>query len=80
MFQGVRKVYELEAGQPQDHLVNLDTGEISHLPAQAMEDCRVAPAQARGVQIVRRCVTLYVGDSAAVGEPRSRAPSLAAPD
>jgi Fur family ferric uptake transcriptional regulator len=63
-FEGLRKVYELEAGQPRDHMVNLDTGEIRHLPPQPIETYCTALARERGVTVVRRSVTLYVQDSA----------------
>ncbi|QGZ66743.1 Fur family transcriptional regulator [Paraburkholderia acidisoli] len=59
-FAGLRKVYELDAGQSHDHLVNVDTGEISHLPAPAMDACCAAVAEENGLKVVRRAVTLYV--------------------
>lgn len=67
-FRGMRKVYEPEAGQSQDHVVNIDTGEISHLLPQRMDACCTALAKEHGVKIVRRSVTLYVRDTPASDE------------
>jgi Fur family transcriptional regulator, ferric uptake regulator len=61
-FTGLRKVYELDVGQSHDHLVNVDTGEIRHLPARSMDACCTAVATEQRVEIVRRSVTLYVRD------------------
>lgn len=68
-FRGMRKVYELEAGQPQDHLVNVDTGEISHLPPRRVDTCCATLAKEHGVEVVRRSVTLYVRNTVTDGDP-----------
>ncbi|POR46305.1 Fur family ferric uptake transcriptional regulator [Paraburkholderia eburnea] len=64
-FRGMRKVYELDVGQSRDHLVNVDTGEISHLPPQSLDTCCALVAAEREVQVVHRHVTLYVRDNRA---------------
>lgn len=61
-FEGMRKVYELNDGRSRAHLVDLDSGRITHLPDEAIDAGCVALAESLGVELVYRKLTLYVRD------------------
>jgi Fur family transcriptional regulator, ferric uptake regulator len=59
-FEGLSKVYALEAGQSHHHVVNVATGQIWHFSDESLEAAHAALCRQWGVEFIKTRTTLYV--------------------
>lgn len=59
-FDGDHAVYELASSEHHDHMVNVDTGEVTEFVNQKIEQLQEDIAREHGVEIVDHQLVLYV--------------------